>query len=114
MILGLHHVALYVSSEKSIDFYKRLGFYESDARIVRPQDTIVFMDGPCALEVFIDPNRAPGVKPDPYGFPHLALRVDDVAATLARYGIEAEIKFFNGGHFAFFKDPDGTSLEFHD
>ena len=114
MILGFYHAALYVSSEKTVDFYKKLGFYESAPRIERPQDTIVFMDGPCPLEIFIDPSRKPGMKPDPLGLTHLALHVDDVEKTLEEFGIEAKITHFNGGTFAFFKDPDGQSLEFHD
>ena len=115
MIQGLHHIAIIVSSEKSIGFYKKLGFRETE-RFVREKDTIVFMAGPCPLEIFIDPIHPARVGgPEAMGLRHLALNVDDVKKTVAELGIEAEeIREVNGKHFTFLKDPDGIPIELHE
>lgn len=115
MIQGLHHIAIIVSSEKSIGFYEKLGFKEAE-RFIREKDTIVFMDGPCPLEIFIDPNHPARVDgPEALGLRHLALKVDDVEKTVAELGIEAEeIREVNGKHFTFFKDPNGLPIELHE
>ena len=42
MFQGLDHIAIIVSSEESVDFYKKLGFQEID-RIVRSYDAVVFL-----------------------------------------------------------------------
>ena len=41
-MVGLDHIALIVSSEKSIQFYEKLGFKETK-RVERSYDTVVFM-----------------------------------------------------------------------
>lgn len=56
LIVSLDHIALLVSLEKSLRFYKKLGFAESK-RIERSYDTVVFMQcEQIVLEIFIDPK----------------------------------------------------------
>lgn len=50
-MVNLDHIALIVSSEKSIQFYEKLGFKENK-RIDRSYDTVVFMQcGQINLEI---------------------------------------------------------------
>lgn len=116
MILGLDHIAIICSSEKSIDFYKSLGF-EEYSRENRGYDVLVFLKGyGITLEIFIDPTHPPRVdRPEAMGLRHLALRVDNVEDTIEELKIEAEpIREKNGKHFTFFKDPDGLPIELHE
>ena len=64
----------------------------------------------------VDPT-AIGAEFSPHGS-HIALRVDDVAATRAELegkGIEFEGDILDTGvcHMAFFRDPDGNALMLH-
>ena len=55
MIKSLHHIAIIVSSESGIDFYKELGFIEEN-RVNRGYDQIVWMSGYGEkLEIFMMP-----------------------------------------------------------
>ena len=59
MITGVHHIAVISSTEKSVEFYNRLGFKEI-FRKSREYDTIVILERyGMQLEVFIDPNHHP-------------------------------------------------------
>ena len=44
MIVGIHHFAIIVSYEKSVEFYTRLGFKEF-FRKERAYDNVVLMEG---------------------------------------------------------------------
>lgn len=55
--MELDHIALIVSKEENLAFYKKLGFKEKN-RIERGYDTVVFMENnSIALEIFIDSNH---------------------------------------------------------
>lgn len=115
-IKELHHIAVIVSSEKSIEFYGKLGFREID-RMDRGYDIIVMMEGPCLLEFYIDPTHPPRVnRPEAMGLRHLALKVDNLEQTIAKLdGIEVEpIREVGGKHFTFIKDPDGLPIKLHE
>lgn len=119
MITAIHHVAIIVSSEKSITFYNRLGFKES-FRKHRMNDTIVIMDGyGIQLEIFIDSRHPKTLGLEPIGFRHLALKVDDLIKTLDDLNLSlldvGEItNDWNGIRFCFIKDPDGLVIELHE
>ena len=108
--MELDHIALIVSKEENLDFYKKLGFIEKN-RIERGYDTVVFMecDG-LLLEVFIDPNHPDRVSgPEAYGLRHIAFVIDD----LSKVGVQCEeirTDWF-GRRFTFTKDPDGQPIE---
>ena len=44
MMEGIHHISLLISSEKTLEFYKLLGFKES-YRKERKNDIVVLLDG---------------------------------------------------------------------
>ena len=77
MIIGIHHIAIISSNEKSVEFYKRLGFTEI-FRKNREYDIIVLLEGyGMQLELFIDSNHPErSVNPERIGLRHLALKVD--------------------------------------
>lgn len=116
---GLHHIALRASDfDKSVDFYKALGFEEL-VRWGEGDGRIILLDTGNAnyLEIF-----AGGQKDQPGSFWHLAFSTQDCkkAIEVAR-ALGAEITkepqdYVLGGTVpitcAFFKGPDGEELEF--
>ena len=116
MITGLDHIAVLCSSEESIEFYKKLGF-EQTMRKDRENDIVLMMTGHgFTLELFIDPSHPPRVNaPEAMGLRHLAFHVDNIEETIAEYGLKCDpIKIIDGKKLAFFYDPDGLPLEFHE
>ena len=115
MIRKLHHIAIIVSTEEGIDFYKALGFVE-EKRIDRGYDQIVWLTGYGEkLELFIDGTHPARVtQPEALGLRHLAFEVDDVEKEwnrLVEYKPEP-IRTKEGGRKVFFvKDPDGLPIE---
>ena len=108
--MELDHIALIVSKEENLTFYKKLGFIEKN-RIERGYDTVVFMENnSIVLEIFIDPNHPARVtNPEAYGLRHIAFVVDD----LSKVDVECEeirTDWF-GRRFTFTKDPDGQPIE---
>ena len=118
MITGIHHIALLISSEETLNFYKALGFTES-YRLNRKADTVVLLDGyGLQLEVFID-NRHPKRVLDlsePLGTRHFALKVDDLESTLEQLALEhTDIDSdWTGIRYCYIQDPDGNQIEVHE
>ena len=117
MIQGLDHVAIIVSSEKSISFYEKLGFSIIE-RIKRNYDEVVFMEiMGLILEIFVDDKHPRRLnQPEATGLRHLALRTDNITQTIAKLkkdGIEAEPirQDWHGLNFTFVKDSDGLPIE---
>lgn len=109
--------------ERSVDFYKTLGFEEISRKPIREEAINVFMglpdDGP-RLELTFNFDRE-----EPYeigtGYGHIALRVDDLGQTLERIseqGIEPEKPPYQvsegGSRLCFVRDPDGYRIELID
>jgi len=118
MILGMHHIAIIVSSEAGVDFYKTLGF-EEENRIDRGYDQIVWMTGYGEkLELFIDSTHPERVtNPEALGLRHLAFEVDNVDAEwdrLSKYNPEPIRTKDDGKKVFFVKDPDGLPIEIRD
>ena len=115
MITGLHHFAIIVSSEKSVDFYSRLGFVEQ-FRKSREKDTIVLMEGyGIKLEMFIDPYHPEhATNPENIGIRHLALKVDSCEKLPEEFNCGPIMQDWSGANFCFTKDPDGLPIEFHE
>ncbi len=127
MIKGIHHVSLLVSSERTLEFYKLLGFQE-DYRRERAKDCVALLNGyGVQLEVFIDnrhPSRATDIS-EPLGTRHFALKVDDIVLEkerlkdLFKKQLDYDPKFeeirldWTGERYVFFKDPDGNVVELH-
>ncbi len=125
MLRKQHHIAIIVSNwERSREFYvEKLGF-QVIREIFRPEmgDYLRMLTlGETTLEIFEKPNAPQRVtNPEAQGLRHLAFQVENAeqaAAWLNSRGIETEPvreDKVNGGHFTFFKDPDGLPLEIHE
>ena len=126
MITHVHHIALIVSSERCLEFYKLLGFQES-FRKVRKYDTAVLMYGHgMQLEIFVDdrhPNRLMYTGEELTGLRHFALQVDGKLETeIERLKSESPevldfgpiMEDWRGVRFVFTKDPDGAVIELHE
>lgn len=110
--MELDHIALIVSKEENLAFYKKLGFVEKN-RIERGYDTVVFMecDG-LLLEVFIDPNHPARVtNPEARGLRHFCLVVEDLDEVVKSVQCEDIRTDWFGRRFTFTKDPDGQPIE---
>ncbi len=125
MLSRQHHIAIIVSDyEKAKEFYMdKLGF-QLVSEVYRPEfkDYLRMLRyGDTTIELFVKPDYPERVtNPEAKGLRHLAFRVDsaeEAAAWLRSRGIPHEPvreDKANGGHYVFFKDPDGLPLEFHD
>ena len=110
--MELDHIALIVSTEECLSFYKKLGFVEKN-RIERGYDTVVFMecDG-LLLEVFIDPNHPARVSgPEAMGLRHIAFVVESLEEVMSVVECEEIRTDWFGRRFTFTKDPDGQPIE---
>ena len=110
--MELDHIALIVSKEENLAFYKKLGFIEKN-RIERGYDTVVFMecDG-LLLEVFIDPNHPARVSgPEALGLRHIAFVVESLEEVMRDAECEEIRTDWFGRRFTFTKDPDGQPIE---
>ena len=110
--MELDHIALIVSTEECLSFYKKLGFKEKN-RIERGYDTVVFMecDG-LLLEVFIDPNHPARVSgPEALGLRHIAFVVESLEEVMSVVECEEIRTDWFGRRFTFTKDPDGQPIE---
>ena len=125
MLEGTHHIAIIASDEqRALDFYiNKLGFtLEKETwRPARKDYLRMLRLGDTVIELFIHPGAPQRVTdPEALGLRHLAFRVTDIAAArdwLNSRGIETEPihdDTANGGHYVFFRDPDGQPLELHD
>lgn len=118
MVKGLHHIAIIVSSEAGVDFYKELGFIEEN-RINRGYDQIVWIAGYGErIEIFVDSTHPERVtNPEALGLRHLAFEVEDVDAEwerLKRFNPEPIRVKDNDKKVFFVKDPDGLPIEIRD
>ena len=110
--MELDHIALIVSKEENLSFYKKLGFIEKN-RIERGYDTVVFTecDG-LLLEVFIDPNHPARVSgPEALGLRHIAFVVESLEQVMRDVECEEIRTDWFGRRFTFTKDPDGQPIE---
>lgn len=125
MLEGTHHIAIIASDEqRALDFYiNKLGStLEKETWRPAQQDYLRMLRlGDTVIELFIHPDAPQRVTgPEALGLRHLAFRVTDIEAArdwLNSRGIETEPihdDTANGGHYVFFRDPDGQPLELHD
>lgn len=116
MIQEMHHLAVIVSGEKSVEFYERLGFKIFKC-VERHQDKVLLLYGHgMRLEIFVDASHLPRPVPEPLGFRHLALRVDDIAKTSSEMDLDIGpiMEDWLGDKFCFTSDPDGNMIELHE
>ncbi len=126
MIKGLRHLAIIVSEEKSVAFYKVLGFEET-FRTMREYDEVVMMDGHgMTLMLFVDPKHPERAdNPENLGLRNLAFKVDqlessmeEVREAMKEAGFEIEYSpictNWLGCRYVFFRDPDGQPIGLHE
>lgn len=111
--MTLDHIAIIISKEEHLAFYKKLGFKETD-RFPRENDTVVFMENNgIVLEIFIDPNHPQRLSnPEPSGLWHFALAVDDFDTFIKDFECEEIQTNWFGQRLTFTRDPDGQPVEF--
>ena len=116
-IKGLAHIGIFVKDiDKSVDFYKRLGFTLDNEENVGIK--LAFLSaGTCLVELIEQKEgdaRPAGVVD------HIAVEVDDIIAAIENANkngikIDAEVKsveILGGVKNVFFDGPDGERLEF--
>ena len=126
MIIGLQHLSIIVSTEKSITFYECLGFREI-SRMKRKKDTVVAMEGfGLRVLMFVDPTHPARVsEPEAMGLRNLILRVDQLEDTLWEIKRNAEVAgleiasgpiltSWHGYRYVLIKDPDGLPIGLHE
>ena len=101
----LNHIAIIVSSEAGVAFYKSLGF-EEKSREVRHEchDELIYLsDGIVTLEIYKDSTHPKRLNnPEAYGLRHLCFQVEDIGE---------DYKIDKKGKFKFIYDPDGLPIE---
>lgn len=107
----LNHIAIIVSSEEGVEFYKQFGFKEV-SRTVRPEqhDSVVVLDGfNSTLEIFVDRTHPVRVtNPEALGLRHLCFQTEDID----RFKFNEPIRVNAvGERYSFLKDPDGLPIE---
>ena len=110
--MELDHIALIVSKEENLAFYRKLGFEEKN-RIERGYDTVVFMENnSIVLEIFIDPNHPARVtNPEARGLRHFCLVVEDLDEVVKSVECEEIRTDWFGRRFTFCRDYDGQPIE---
>lgn len=117
-IKGLAHIGIFVSDfDKSIDFYKRLGFTLD--RIENIHIRLAFLSaGTCLIEL-VERKDMEARTSGPID--HFAVEVDDIDATIAsakENGINIDastvksLDIMGGVKNVFFEGPDGERIEF--
>lgn len=107
----LNHIAIIVSSEDGVEFYKQFGF-EEVSRQERPEqhDSVVILKGfNSTLEIFVDGTHPARVtNPEALGLRHLCFQTED----LSRFTFKEPIRVNScGERYSFLKDPDGLPIE---
>lgn len=113
--MKIHHIAIIVSSFRSVDFYRKLGFEETK-RIDRKNDSVVLMEGcDTQLELFVDPNHPSRESfPEHFGLRHIAFQVDDIDDVAKSLGIDSVQYDWLGKQYFFIYDPDNITIELHE
>lgn len=125
-IKSVHHIAIICSDyAKSLAFYRDVLGLTVVAEHYRAErdsyKTDLALNGTYLVELFSFPNPPRRVtNPEAAGLRHLAFAVEnlDVAVrTLEAKGVAHEpirVDEYTNRRFAFFKDPDGTPIEFYE
>ena len=103
--MTLNHIAIIVSSEDGVSFYKSLGFNEISREIREQQhDELIYLsNGNITLEIYKDATHPKRVtNPEAYGLRHLCFEIEEITG---------ECKVDNKGKFKFIYDPDGLPIE---
>jgi lactoylglutathione lyase len=110
----LDHCGVYVKDlEKSLTFYKDIFAWKEKTRFASGEAKIAVLDMGKGLLELVQRPGSPGTPPAG-NWTHLAIHVDDwhtKVKKLEAMGLELRKVTMNGANIAFFKDPDGHTLE---
>ena len=109
MKLTLNSVAIIVSSEAGVNFYKGLGFDEVSREIRKEaHDEIIYLsNGELTLRLYKDATHpVRNRKPESLGIRYLTFVVDNLNGFKG-----VEIKQDKDGRFIFLNDPDGQPVQ---
>lgn len=118
MFMGIHHIALIVSSENSVSFYQKLGFKET-FRKQREYDSVVLLKDSTGLvlELFVDDRHSKSQEDtEPLGLRYLSFKVDSIEDAVKSIGVEISdinTDWFDKRYCTIF-DPDGLPIELHE
>lgn len=118
MVKGLNHIAIIVSCEEALDFYKRLGFKELSREVkVDKGYTCLFFrdDNDITLEIFIKDGLDHMNNPETRGLRHVSFDVEDaekVENLLVGYEVQKRYTMPNGKKIVFIYDYDKQPVEF--
>lgn len=118
MLKGLNHIALIVSCEEALDFYKKLGFRELSRQYNAEKNyTCLFYrdDNGTTLEIFIKDGPDHQNNPETRGLRHISFDVDDIEELielLKDYEIQKTYLMENGKRIVFIFDYDKQPVEF--
>jgi lactoylglutathione lyase len=111
----LDHCGVYVKDlEKSLLFYKDIFAWKEKTRFTSGEAKIAVLDMGKGLIELVQRPGSPTTPPSG-NWTHLAIHVNDFSdkiQQLEEKGIELrKVTMSDGAHIAFFKDPDGHTLE---
>lgn len=118
MLKGLHHIAIIVSCEEALDFYKKLGFKELSREYNEAKNyTCLFYrdDNDITLELFIKDGGDHQNNPETRGLRHVSFlvdNVDEVIELLKDYEVQKSYTMENGKRIVFIFDYDKQPIEF--
>ncbi len=109
------HIGMYVKDvENSLKFYYEILGWKEIRRLGSGEAKIVVLNGgDCLIELIQRPG-SPGKAPEG-NWSHIANHVNDFDGTLVKIKSKnlelREVKMSDGSRIAFFKDPDGHTIE---
>ena len=111
----LDHCGVYVKDlERSVAFYRDIFGWREKKRFGSGDAKICVLDMTKGLLELVQRPGSPGIPPSG-NWTHLAIHVEDWDATskkLEGKGLELrKVTMGDGSHIAFFKDPDGHTVE---
>jgi len=112
---NLDHVGVYVKDlERSLSFYKQVFGWNVVREFGSGEAKIAVVDIGGGLLELVQRPGSPGKAPEG-NWSHLALHVDDWEGKVGKLegmGLELrKVTMADGSHIAFFKDPDGHTVE---
>lgn len=109
MKLSIDSVAIIVSSEQGVIFYKNLGFEEISREIRKEMhdELILLSNGQLELKIYKDPTHpVRNRKPESLGIRYLTFETDEFDSFK-----DFDIKKDNIGRFIFLNNPDGQPVQ---
>lgn len=107
--MKLAYITIIVSSEEGVNFYKSLGFKETNRGIRKEMhDELIFLsNGNVELRLYKDATHPiRNRKPESLGVRYICFEVDSLSSFE-----NIEIKEDSFGRFVFLNDPDGQPIQ---